>query len=149
MVINSKKFFLTAVSVIIIDQMIKLAVIAAKQQLPFEIIPKLLGVSYAQNTGIAFGLLQGNNLLLSAVNIGVAALIIFYRKKLKEGLETIAAALILGGALSNLIDRIFRSYVVDYIALKGLPTFNLADTALTIGAALIITAYLKEKFGMR
>ena len=146
MVINSKNFFLIAFTVTLTDQLIKLLVIAAKQQLPFEIIPKLLSISHSQNTGIAFGLLHGNNLLLGIVNLVVATLIIFHRKKLKEGVEAAAAAMVLGGALSNLADRVFRSYVFDYITVKGLPTFNLADAALTIGATLIITAYLKERF---
>lgn len=149
MVIDSKKFFYIALAIIVTDQIVKFLIVGVQQKLPFDIIPGLLSFSYAQNTGLAFGLLPGNNLMLSIINAAVAALIIFYRKKLTNILEVIAAALILGGALSNLTDRLTRSYVIDYIALKGLPTFNVADAALTIGAALIITAYLKDKFDQR
>lgn len=115
----------------------------------FLAVAGILGIPHVTNTGIAFGFLQGNNILLSAISIAVAALIIFYRKKLKQGLESAAAALILGGALSNLMDRIFRGAVVDYISIKGVPTFNLADAALTAGAALIITSFAVQKFGRR
>lgn len=80
------------------------------------------------------------------ISIIFAALIIAYRKKLKEGLEATAGALMLGGTLSNLFDRLFRSAVTDYISTPLIPMFNIADAALTIGAALIITAYIKEKF---
>lgn len=106
----------------------------------------IISIPYRTNTGIAFGVLQGNNLLLSIISVAVAALIIVYREKVKEGIETAALALILGGTLSNLVDRIFRGAVIDYITIKGIPTFNLADAALTAGAALIITSFIIQKF---
>ncbi|MAG16269.1 signal peptidase II [Candidatus Woesearchaeota archaeon] len=127
------KFFLTAGAVIITDQIIKLAVTSLK-------------IPYLQNTGIAFGLLKGNNLLLSAVSAIVAISIIVYHKKLETDLEKIAVSLILGGTLSNLIDRLLRGAVLDYIQVPFIPTFNIADAALTAGAALIITGYLIQKF---
>ncbi len=94
---------------------------------------------------MALGFFQGSNLLLGVVSAAVAALIILYRNRAKEAGEKAAMALILGGTLSNLLDRIFRGAVMDYITIKGFPAFNLADAALTAGAALIIAAYLAQK----
>lgn len=84
--------------------------------------------------------------MLGIVSAVVAALIIFYRNRAKEAAEKAAMALILGGTLSNLIDRIFRGAVMDYIIISDFPAFNIADAALTAGAALIITAVLLQKF---
>ncbi len=123
----------------------KLIVVAGMQSLPLSVIPGFLAVSYASNTGIAFGALQGNNAALIVVSVAIAALIMRYRNKLETGLEAAAGALVLGGTLGNLADRVFRGAVVDYVTVKGLPTFNIADASLTLGAALIITAYLGSK----
>ena len=145
MVINSKNFFLIAVFVVLLDQLTKFLIISSKSNLPFEVASGI-GITYTSNTGIAFGLFQGNNLLLIVLSSAVVALILRYRSKLENNFEKVAAALILAGTIGNLIDRITRGSVVDYIYVKGFPTFNLADTALTFGAMLIIFAYLKDKF---
>ncbi len=110
------------------------------------VVSGILNVSHVSNTGVAFGFLQGNNILLGIISLAVAALIVYYRKKVSDGIESAALALILGGTLSNLVDRMFRGEVVDYITLKWIPTFNIADAALTAGAVLIITSYIVEKF---
>lgn len=103
-------------------------------------------MQHVRNTGITLGFLQGNNFLLGAISAAVAALIISLRKKASESVEAAAMALVLGGTLSNLIDRVFRGAVIDYIAIRGFPTFNIADAALTAGAALIITLFIIQKF---
>ena len=144
MVINLSKFFLISSIIVVFDQIGKFLVVG--QQLSTNIIPGILSITYTQNTGIAFGLLKGNNLVLAIVSAVVAIGIIVYRKKLENGLEQMAAALILGGALSNLIDRLLRGFVVDYISVPLIPTFNIADAALTAGAALIITRYIMQKY---
>ncbi len=104
-----------------------------------------LGIPHVINTGIAFGFLQGSNNLIGVISAAAAALIIFYRGRVSDGIETAAMALILGGTLSNLADRIFRGAVVDYITIGGFPAFNLADAALTAGAALIISSFIIQK----
>jgi len=149
MVIKLNQFFLVAAIILVIDQVVKGLVVAKSSLLPLQIIPNILAIAHTQNTGIAFGLFQGNNILLIIISIIIAAVIIVYRKKLEGQAEQLAGALILGGTLSNLADRLFRGAVVDYIATPVLPTFNIADAALTIGAALIITAYIKEKFSAK
>ncbi len=108
-------------------------------------MPGLLAVSYAENTGMAFGLLKSHATAIIAISIIVAAAIILMRKSFKGSAETLAAALVLGGTLANLIDRLFRGAVIDYISVKGIPMFNIADASLTAGAALIIAAYIVQK----
>jgi len=114
--------------------------------LPVNVISGIFTIVFVKNTGIAFGFLAGNNAIMAIITLFVIAAIIKFRKSMKDPVEQLAGSIILGGAISNLIDRVLMGAVVDYIKIKGIPTFNIADAALTVGAALIITAYLKEKF---
>jgi signal peptidase II len=103
------------------------------------------------NEGIAFGLFQDggslkNYFLIFITSIATIMLLFFhFRMKNPTGLKTILLALVFGGAIGNLYDRIFRGYVVDFIDvyIKNFhwPVFNLADTYISIG--LIIIFYLQ------
>ena len=141
---SKKAIFLIVFVVLIVDQLLKFAVVSSQPH--FTIIPKVLSITYLTNTGIFFGLFKGYNIVLILIRLAVAAFILYYIPKLKDKLEFYAVALILAGTLGNLIDRLVRGEVVDFITLSIIPTFNIADAALTIGAVLIITAYIKEKF---
>jgi len=99
-----------------------------------------LRFQYAENTGIAFSLpLEG--LLLQVVTAVFIVLIFLYY--LKDRLHyhlfyTICFAFILGGAVGNAIDRFFRGFVVDFIAVGNFPIFNVADSFVTTGVALLL-----------
>ncbi len=136
--------------VIIIDQLTKLAV---KRLLPLHesrsIIPSLLDFTHVQNTGAAFGLLNAADFpYKSAVMIVIAIValvaISLYARQLgtHERLSRIGLALILGGALGNLMDRALSGYVVDFVDVywgdAHFWAFNLADSAISIGAVLVL-----------
>lgn len=101
---------------------------------------------YIRNTGAAFGILSGNIVFL----IGISLLLIFYivkemKKNIDNNLSLLSFSLILGGAVGNLIDRIFRGYVVDYIDITRLfdyPIFNFADICIVVGVILVITVII-------
>ena len=104
---------------------------------------------YIRNTGAAFGILSGNIVFL----IGISLLLIFYivkemKKNIDNNLSLLSFSLILGGAIGNLIDRIFRGYVVDFISFtlfkRVMSIFNVADMYITIGVILLIYIVLKE-----
>jgi signal peptidase II len=132
-----------------LDQAVKLAVVALRPLVP--VIPRVFDLRFATNTGAAFSLLQGFPLgvtLLSAV-ILVAILIYFARMaQVLSPLERIGLALLLGGATGNLIDRVRLGYVVDYLDLYAgpyhWPTFNLADSAISIGVACLAFASFRR-----
>ena len=144
MVTRKKFFFLISLSVVIADQLLKLAVLAVSDagKLPFELLPGIFKIEYVTNTGIAFGLFQGNNAVLTIVSLIAVAFLFFYGIRAKAESDALAAAIMLGGTAGNLIDRLLRGGVVDYVTVRGIPTFNLADSALTIGVALIITGLI-------
>ena len=144
MVTRKKFFFLISLPVVIVDQLLKIAVLAVSDagKLPFELLPGILKIEYVTNTGIAFGLFQGNNAVLAIVSLIAVAFLFFYGIRAKSESDALAAAIMLGGTAGNFIDRLLRGSVVDYVTIRGIPTFNLADAALTIGVALIITGLI-------
>ena len=137
-----------ALAVITVDHVTKTAV--ADRFLPGEsriVVPHVLYLTYVQNYHGAFGLFGTHPLLLTAA--ASAVLVSFYLWYRKEGAATqvhIAFALIFGGAVGNIIDRLRFGYVHDFIDFRVWPVFNVADSAITIGVGLLLLQMLvREK----
>ena len=108
----------------------------------FFSVPKLVDFTYVQNRGAAFSMFSGKVPVLSIISIAFCVGVVIYwaMKKPKNPLLCTAIAMMFAGALGNAIDRIFYGFVVDFIAVRFIdfPVFNIADMAITIGAALVI-----------
>lgn len=137
------------VAVVAIDQVSKWI---AETQLPFgeaiDLLP-VLSLFRIYNTGIAFSFLSGlGPAFLIGMTVTISAVVIVFWVRAHDGGALAAAgfALILGGAIGNLIDRLRFGYVIDFLLLhigeRTLFVFNLADAALTLGPVLLILAYL-------
>jgi signal peptidase II len=117
---------------------------------PVRLVDELVQLTYTRNSGIAFGLLAGRNFPLYVFSIvaAVAVLVIFARHAQLSLARHLSLALILGGAVGNLIDRVTTGEVVDFILLawRGheFPVFNLADVAVTAGVALFALAWSRD-----
>lgn len=142
---------ITAV-IILIDQFTKWLIVkymAYGESIP--VIDNLFYITSHRNRGAAWGILQGQMWFFYLITIVVILGVIYYIQKSKtDRLMGVALGLILGGAIGNFIDRIFRQEVVDfihvYIFSYSFPVFNIADSALTIGVILMIIAmFLEEK----
>ncbi len=96
------------------------------------------------NTGMSFGLFQGNNLFFILISIVFIFLLFFFRKEFKG--HEVFLVMILAGAFGNLIDRIIHGHVLDFIDFKFFPVFNVADSLIFIGVACIIFLELKSMF---
>lgn len=136
-------WLLTAVLITAADQLIKYLVIENIALTDtIEAIPGLLNFIYVKNTGAAFSILSDKTGLLSVISIAVCVFVIFYlvKYKPKNKLYLVSLGMILGGAAGNMIDRVFRHFVVDYIELVfiNFPVFNLADIGITVGAVLLM-----------
>ena len=123
------------------DRLTKQLVIASfhpGQSLP--LIPSILHLTYVQNTGAAFGLFKGRQLLFIVISVAVIGWISreLLTRPPTDARVTWACGLILGGAVGNLIDRLRVGYVVDFIDLRVWPVFNVGDSAITIGIALLL-----------
>jgi len=115
----------------------------------FESIPVIKNILYLTvvfNKGAAFGILKGKTSLL--IYTGIIFLLIFLftiiNERRKNIFFLIACGLIIGGAFSNLTDRVFLGFVVDYIDIKVWPVFNLSDSAISIGAFLLLLNEFKK-----
>jgi signal peptidase II len=131
----------------------------AEAKLPLgEAIPVLpiLDLYRVHNTGIAFSLLAGySGLALIALTLLISAGVLIFWWRADEGgrLATVGYGLILGGALGNLFDRVFRGHVVDFLLLHlgdwTLFVFNLADAALTLGPIVLLFVYCRPRGARR
>jgi len=90
--------------------------------------------------------LAGQNLWLGIVSLAVAlGLMLNYKKLPKDNFAQVCFALFLGGAIGNMIDRLFVGYVTDFINLQFWPAFNIADSALSIAIVGLMIYYFKKK----
>jgi signal peptidase II len=140
--VNIKTIFIILL-LVIIDFISKLLVINLLKDNTLIIIKNFLKFTYVKNYGAAFGILSGSVILLVLLTI---IFIYYIIKEIKNNssnkLSMYSYVLILSGALGNLIDRIFRGYVVDFISFRifgrEMAVFNIADSFITIGAILLI-----------
>jgi signal peptidase II len=122
------------------------AVVVAKlaDRAPVEVVPKVLDLQLTRNPGAAFGLAGGATILFTLVAAAVVVFIAVAARRLRSRGWAVALGLLLGGALGNLGDRIFRhpgflrGHVVDWIHLSHWPIFNVADSCIVIGGLVAV-----------
>lgn len=126
-----------------LDQIIKLLVIKYLEPIgSLPLIDGFIQLNYAENTGAAFGSFSGYTWILSVFTLAVivVGLVYLLKGKVKFGVEYVCITLILAGGLGNLIDRISRGFVVDYIEplFIDFAIFNFADILVTCSAVVLI-----------
>ena len=110
-----------------------------------------LRFNLAYNKGMAFSQATGAGPVIGALAFVIIIVIVLWMRRSATGVAAVAAGLIVGGALGNLIDRVFRNdawlrgAVVDFIDLQWFPVFNVADSCITVGAVLMVLASLRNK----
>jgi signal peptidase II len=114
---------------------------------PRTVIPGILGFRYVENPGAAFSLFQNAGPFLGvAAVVAVGAVGAAVARRPRPGHEIVAFGFIIGGALGNLVDRIARGrgfldgHVIDWVQLLAIPTFNIADSAITVSVAILLVA---------
>lgn len=134
-------FFLMAAVVVGMDQITKhLAMQKLSVVGEFSLIPGLFEAKFYQNNGIAFGIpLSGVWLIIFLSAVFVTLLVLFWKYLRQDNFVSVfALALVLGGALGNIIDRLRFGYVVDFISWWNMSVFNLADVAIVFGVLLLV-----------
>lgn len=139
---------IVSIILLILDQITKAVII--NNNVNKTIIPNVLEIATAQNTGGAFGVAQGNTTMFIITNIVVLGLIIrfiYLQKELMNKATLYVLIGILAGGFGNLIDRLTRGFVVDFINLfpiTNFPKFNFADMYITLG--WVFLAFLFAKY---
>lgn len=144
-------FLVTMFLVVVVDQVTK-ALVAALMEPggSVTLIPHVISITYTRNAGAAFGLFAGSGQIVfwSALVVVVLMLFWFYRShQQKNAWAFVALGLLIGGAVGNLGDRVFRGRVVDFFDLGWWPVFNVADLAIVAGVIMLIVVMVLEMTG--
>jgi signal peptidase II len=137
-------------AVVALDVLTKVWAVSALSDGPIDLIGDTVRFDLVRNPGGAFSFLSGAGVtpLLALLAIGVTIYLVRLLGRAEDRWSVVALALILGGALGNLLDRIFRSpgflrgEVVDFVSVGWWPTFNVADSALSVGIVLLLVCTL-------
>jgi signal peptidase II len=142
---------LIAVAVIVLDQVTKawaVAVLTVGE--PVDVLGSLLRLELVRNSGAAFSLATGMTWILTVIAAGAALVIVRISRKLGSTWWAVGLGLLLGGALGNLLDRLFRApglgvgHVVDFLVLPHWPVFNVADMCIDTAGVLIVVLVLRR-----
>ena len=144
-----KKSLIIATIIVIIDLILKIVIdniLSINESI--QVIPNVFYITKVYNTGAAWSMFEGSGILLIIIAIVAFFLLLKYQNVFVEKKRnTLAFALIYGGLVGNLIDRVIYGYVIDYLHIYifgfSFPVFNLADTAIVIGFLLVIIAIIK------
>lgn len=146
------RYYLIALIVIIIDQFSKWLVVKKMDLLEsFPIIENFFYITSHRNEGAAWGILQGQMIFFYIITIIAVIGIVYVMQKYAKGnqLFSISLSLVLGGAIGNFIDRLFRKEVVDfidvYIFTYDYPIFNIADSSLVIGVIILFIITIRDE----
>jgi signal peptidase II len=142
---------LTAFLAMAVDLISKILVVAhvSPQERPIRLLGGLLYIQQARNSGAAFSVGTGATAMLTAISVVVVVVIVRAARRFTSTPWAVSLGLVLGGAIGNLIDRLFRApspgrgHVVDWISVFGpdgqrWPIFNLADSAIVVGGAIAV-----------
>lgn len=117
----------------------------------FDVIDGVLRITLVRNAGAAFGMLQGGRVFLLVTSVLASVFIVFFSQKWRGGhvAKRVFLGLILGGALGNLVDRIYPGAVIDFIDMgigsTRWPVYNIADSAVTVGGVLLILNLFRSR----
>ncbi|MBM7586762.1 signal peptidase II [Bacillus pakistanensis] len=145
-------YYLIALFIIALDQLTKWLIVKNMEEgESITVIENLFYITSHRNQGAAWGILQGKMWFFYIITIIVIIGIVYYLQKHAKGIPlfSVSLAFMLGGAIGNFIDRLFRKEVVDflntYIFSYDFPIFNIADAALSIGVVLLIIYMIQEE----
>ena len=146
---QSQRLGLLIAAIVVVDQLTKhWALSRLSDNRTIDLVGSLR-FNLVFNKGMAFSQATGAGPVIGALGFVVVIVMVLWLRRQAQGLAAIAAGLIVGGALGNLIDPAFRGEawlrgaVVDFVGLQWFPVFNVADSAISIGAVLMVVASLR------
>jgi signal peptidase II len=118
---------------------------------PVEVIPGFFGFTFVENPGGAFGVFQNGGVIIGIAAVIITLVVLVALASERPMAETIALGLVVGGAVGNLVDRFARGdgiidgAVIDWVELWWIPTFNIADSSVTVAVALLLIHAWRSK----
>ena len=147
-----KKLLIFSILCILIDQISKLLIVNSYDvNSGFSVIDGFFSITYIKNTGAAWGMFSNGTIILSLISIVFLFFMIKYIYELKKVsyLNVISYGMLFGGIIGNLIDRLIRNYVVDFLNFNifgyDFPVFNIADCFIVISIILIVIESWRDK----
>lgn len=151
-IILKKKLLIFSLLCILIDQISKLLIVNSYDvNGGFSVIDGFFSITYIKNTGAAWGMFSNGTIILSLISIVFLFFMIKYIYELKKVsyLNVISYGMLFGGIIGNLIDRLVRNYVVDFLNFNifgyDFPVFNIADCFIVISIILIVIDSWRDK----
>lgn len=145
--------YIIAALVFVLDRLTKILVINSMfLGNSVKVLPDIFHITLVLNNGAAFGLFKDKNIFFLPVSLFVITLIILYARRRGSSMYFImssALGLILGGAAGNLADRLRYGHVIDFLDFRVWPVFNIADSAISIGVAILVLKVLLRKRGCK
>ena len=141
---------LIVASTIAVDQISKAYVAAhlehGESWMPLDFLEPIFRFTHIHNTGAAFGIFPEGGLIFLVIAVAVSGFIIYYYRQIptRAYLTRLALGLQMGGALGNVADRLRHGYVIDFMHLEHWPVFNVADSCIVIGVALLALEMFRE-----
>jgi len=135
--------------IVALDVLTKVWAVAALSDGPISIVGDFVELRLTRNPGGAFGRFQGMTVVLALAAIAITVLLVRELRRTTDRVLFFGLTLVLGGALGNLVDRVFRSpgvlrgHVVDFVSVGDFPVFNVADSCITIGAIVLVLRTLR------
>lgn len=141
---------LIILGVVLADQIAKYYIASTMTLgLSLAVIPNVFHLTYILNPGAAFGILENQRWFFILIAVSMLGMVMYYYPKLKKegAVMRFGTALLAGGAVGNLIDRIKTGYVVDFLDFRIWPIFNIADMGIVVGVGMMMYAlfFLKRK----
>jgi signal peptidase II len=156
---RAPKWLMLSAIVVLIDQLTKAYITAHFGEFEITTVLPILDITHMHNVGAAFSFLAGASgwqrwlFIALAVGVSIAIIVWLFRMPRTKVLLAAGLSLVLGGAIGNVIDRIRLGYVVDFIHFHWdrayFPAFNIADSAITVGAAFLLLDALFEPNGTK
>lgn len=143
-------FLLLVIGTVVLDQLTKYWVLQALVSIEtYKLWPNVLHFTYVENRGAAFGMLADHRWVFMVIStVAIVALVVYMSvARPKSRFEIVSLAFIAGGGIGNMIDRIFRGFVVDFIDVTCINfyVFNVADSFVCIGCGMMVLYLLRSE----
>lgn len=144
------KLIIIILILVITDQVTKFLISINHENFPITVFQNILKLSYIQNFGIAFGLAKNSRIFFITINfiiIGMILKFLFTQCRNLNSIKKVCLAIIAAGGIGNLVDRVFRGYVVDFIDISAIinyPVFNFADILICMGIICFSIYLIKD-----